>query len=142
MTVERDIVIVGRHRVWIEEPYALMLEAHGHLAGDDLSQMRLLMDRIGDGQGPILIVQNLADAGEFQASARRGIMEDKRTERIDAVISFGANFHMRVFIGMIAKAVRLVSRRVPRTLFAANEAEARTILATERERLHQRAKEK
>lgn len=135
MTTERDIVSIDQHRVWIEEPYALVCHIEGDMTEDSLRRMRDLLDFVGGGQGPVIIMQDLSKAGAFTAGARKGIMGDKRTQRVETVICIGASFQMRVFMGMIAKASKIVYPRMAAVLFAKDETEAREILAAERRRL-------
>jgi len=134
MEAQNDVVDIGRHRAWIEEPYALMVNVDGDITGDHMRQMRDMTDFIGAGSGPVFIVQDLTKAGAFTAAARKEIIDDERTKRVKTVICIGASFQMRVFMTMITKALKLVNPVMPTTLFANDEAEARTILATERKR--------
>lgn len=134
MAEERDIVTIDRHRVWIEEPYALVLQCEGDITGDNFHRMREMMDYIGNGQGPIIIVQDLSQAGAFSVTARKGMMADERTRRVRSVICIGASFQMRVFLTMIAKATKLVNPIPVTVLFAKNDAESREFLAAERTR--------
>ena len=135
MTTERDIIRIGQHRVWIEEPYALVCQIEGDMTEQDLRRMREVLDFIGGGQGRVIIMQDLSKAGAFTAGARKGIMDDKRTERVETVICIGASFQMRVFMGMITKASKLVYPRMATVMFAKDETEARGILEAERQRL-------
>lgn len=139
MDTDRDVLVVDKHRAWIEEPYALVLQLEGDITGDNLRRMREMMDFIGAGQGPVVIMQDLSKAGAFTAAARKGIMDDERTKRVKTVICIGASFQMRVFITMITKALKIVDPRVALTLFAKEETEAREMLAAERKRLQQQA---
>lgn len=132
---ERDIINIDRHRVWIEEPGTLVCHIDGDVTGDNLRKMREMLDFIGEGKGPIIIMQDLSKAGAFTAAARKGIMDDKRTLRVKTVICIGASFQMRVFMSMITKALKFVYPEASLVLFAKDETEGREILARERIRL-------
>jgi len=138
MEAERDVILIDQHKAWIEEPYALILRINGEITGVNLRRMLELMDYIGGGQGPVVIVQDLSKSGAFTAPARKGIMEDERAKRVVTVISIGASFQLRVFITMIGKAMKIVDPKVAATLFAKNDAEAWEMLAIEQERLRQK----
>ena len=135
MEVKGDVVNIDGHRAWIEEPYALVSHIEGELTDDHMGRMRDMMDFIGGGQGPVVIVQDLSKAGEFTSAARKGVLKDERSKRITTVICIGASFQTRVFVTMIGKAMKLVNPKITTTLFAKNDAEAREMLAAERERL-------
>jgi actin-related protein len=107
--------------------------------GEQLKRMREMIDYVGDGQGPVIIVQELSGAGAFTAGARRGIIEDSRTDRIKSVICIGASFQMRVFMGMIINALKTFRPNFPVMLFARNPQEGQEILAAERKRLQTKA---
>lgn len=138
MKIERDVVAIDRHRLWIEEPYALMIEVNGDLEGESFRRMRDVMAIVGGGEGPVVIVQDLSKAGAFTASARKGIMDDPRTKRVVAVICIGASFQMRVFMGMITKALKIVNPNAVKVVFAKDEAEGRAMLEAERKTLSQK----
>jgi hypothetical protein len=137
METDRDIVAIDGHRAWIEQPDALLVQLSGDMTGENMGKLHEMMDRMGDGQGPVIIMQDLSKAGAFTAAARKGIMANKRTHRITSVICIGASFQMRVFMTMISKALKFLNPMVSRTLFAKDEAEGRELLAAERERLKQ-----
>lgn len=138
MSAERDIVTIDQHRVWIEEPYALVCQLEGDITESALKRMRDVLEFVGGGRTPVIIVQDLSRAGAFTAGARKGIMDDPRTRRVESVICIGASFQMRVFMSMITKALKLVNPRIPRVLFTKDEAEGRAVLAVEREQLNRR----
>lgn len=135
MEAEPNIVSIDQHRVWIEEPYALVVELRGDISGEHLRRMRELLDYIGDGNGPIIIMQNLSNGGAFTGAARKEILDDRRTDRVQTVICIGASFQMRVFMGMISKALKFVRPSAPLIVFVQDENEGRKILASERSRL-------
>lgn len=135
MSVEPSVIAIDQHRVWIEEPFTLVCQLDGDVTGDNLRQMRDQLDFIGGGRGPVIVMQNLSKATSFSAAARKGILDDKRTVRVVAVICIAASFQMRVIMTMIVKAMKLIDTPVPSMLFADNETKAREILAQERARL-------
>ena len=135
MSVEPRVITIDQHRVWIEEPFTLVCQLNGDVTGDNLRQMRDQLDFIGGGRGPVIVMQNLSRATSFSAAARKGILDDKRTVRVVAVICIAASFQMRVIMTMIVKAMKLIDTPVPSMLFADNETKAREILAQERARL-------
>ena len=135
MAIEHDIVRIGRHRLWIEEPYTLVIMADGDMNVDDARSMALLASKIGQGNGPIIILQDMTKAGGFPASARELVIREPQAQRLAAVISYGASFHLRVILTMIVRAMGWIRRDMLRMSFAVNEAEARSVLETERERL-------
>lgn len=135
MSVEPRVITTDQHRVWIEEPFTLVCQLNGDVTGDNLRQMRDQLDFIGGGRGPVIVMQNLSRATSFSAAARKGILDDKRTVRVVAVICIAASFQMRVIMTMIVKAMKLIDSPVPSMLFADNETKAREILAQERARL-------
>lgn len=135
MTIEREIVAIDLHQVWIEEPFTLVCELNGEVTGDHLRRMREMLDYVGAGIGPVIVMQDLSKATSFSSAARKGILDDKRTQRVVAVICIAAGFQMRVVMTMIMKAMRLIDTPVPHMLFADNETKARELLAQERTRL-------
>lgn len=135
MKAERDVVVIDRHRAWVEEPYALVMQLDGDIKGDHQAKLLDMLDFVGGGEGPIVIMQDLSAAGAFTAAARKAIIDDPRTVRVATVICIGANFQMRVLLTMILKGIKFVKPRVPVISFARDEAEARELLASERERL-------
>lgn len=135
MSVEPRVITTDQHRVWIEEPFTLVCQLNGDVTGDNLRQMRDQLDFLGGGRGPVIVMQNLSRATSFSAAARKGILDDKRTVRVVAVICIAASFQMRVIMTMIVKAMKLIDSPVPSMLFADNETKAREILAQERARL-------
>jgi hypothetical protein len=139
METERDIVVIDKHRAWIEEPFTHVSQLEGDITGDNMGRILEMMEFIGGGQGPIIIMQDLSKAGAFTAAARKNIMNDPNNYRVRVVICIGASFQMRVFITMIAKATKFVDPRLATTLFAKNDSEAREMLAAERKRLQQQA---
>ena len=139
MATEHDIVRILRHRLWIEEPYTLVIKADGDMDVDGARQIADLLDKVGQGQGPIIILQDMTKAGGFPAQAREIVTRDERSRRIEVVISFGVNFHLRMILTMLGRAMGWLRRYVPRMIFAANEAEARAILETEREKFRQQS---
>jgi hypothetical protein len=135
---ERDVVIISNHRAWIEEPYALVFEADGDVTGEHMTKMLDMLDIIGGGEGPVIILQDLSKCGAFTGAARKAIMEDPRTNRVTAVICINASFQMRVILTMIAKTIGVISSRASRTKLAKDQAEGRALLAAERERLQKK----
>jgi hypothetical protein len=133
MEAERDVVSIGNHRVWIEEPYALVFQMDGDVTGEQMAKMIDMIDVIGGGEGPVIIMQDLSKARAFTGAARKAIMTDKRTDRVVRVICISTSFQMRVILTMIAKTVGTIDPRASRTKFAKDEAEGRALLAAERE---------
>jgi hypothetical protein len=135
MAIEREIIAISQHQVWIDEPFTLVCDLNGEVTGDDLRQMREVLDYVGAGNGPIIVMQNLSKATSFSSAARKGILDDERTRRVVSVICIAASFQMRVIMTMIMKAMKLIDTPVPNMLFADNETKARELLAQERARL-------
>jgi len=131
----QDVVTISRHKVWIEEPYAIMVVACGDLTEADTDQLAVVMDRVGGGNGPIIFVQDMSNAGGFTVSVRQRFMRDPRVKRITNIISYGTNFSVRVFIGLVIRALKAFNRTVPAIDFVEDEAAAREVLATQRQRL-------
>lgn len=131
----RDVVTINRHKVWIEEPYAIMVIACGDLTEADTDQLAVVMDRVGGGNGPIIFVQDMSNAGGFTVSMRQRFIRDPRVKRITDLISYGTNFSMRVFIGLVIRALKAFNRTVPAIHFVEDEAAARQALTARRERL-------
>lgn len=130
-----DVITINRHKVWIEEPYAIMVIACGDLTEADTHQLAVIMDRVGGGNGPIIFVQDMSNAGGFTVSVRQRFMRDPRVKRITNIISYGTNFSVRVFIGLVIRALKAFHRAVPEIHFVEDEAAAREVLATVRQRL-------
>ncbi|HMY21806.1 MAG TPA: hypothetical protein PKA58_36030 [Polyangium sp.] len=135
MAIEREIIAISQHKVWIDEPFTLVCDLNGEVTGDDLRRMREVLDYVGAGNGPIIVMQNLSKATSFSSAARKGILDDERTRRVVSVICIAASFQMRVIMTMIMKAMKLIDTPVPNMLFADNETKARELLAQERARL-------
>lgn len=135
MATEPYVVTISRHRLWIEEPHTLVVKADGDMSVEDVRGIALLLHKIGRGDDPVILLQDMTKAGAFPASAREVLMREPQAHRVAVVISYGANFHVRVILTMLARALGWIRRDMPRMIFAANEAEARVILEAERERL-------
>ena len=131
----QDVVTINQHKVWIEEPYAIMVIACGDVTEPDTDQLAVVMDRVGGGNGPIIFVQDMSNAGGFTVSVRQRFMRDPRVKRITNIISYGTSFSVRVFIGLVLRALKTFHRAVPEVHFVDDEAAAREVLATVRQRL-------
>ncbi|HMY15289.1 MAG TPA: hypothetical protein PKA58_03120 [Polyangium sp.] len=131
----QDVVTISRHKVWIEEPYAIRVIACGDLTEADTDQLAVVMDRVGGGNGPIIFVQDMSNAGGFTVSMRHRFIGDPRVQRITDIISYGTNFSIRVFMGLVIRALKAFNRTVPTIHFVEDEAAARQVLTARRQRL-------
>ena len=69
MAIEREIIAISQHQVWIDEPFTLVCDLNGEVTGDDLRQMREVLDYVGAGNGPIIVMQNLSKATSFSSAS-------------------------------------------------------------------------
>lgn len=132
MEAEGKILSFGAHRLWLDPPDAIFMDLHGDVTEANIKDFLVLVDQLGGGVGPVILIQDLTKVGTFTSAARKAIADDPRSEQICSVICVGASFQTRVIITMIEKAGKLLNRKLAATCFASDEADARRILALER----------
>lgn len=135
MKTERKIFSFAAHKVWLEPPDAIFMDLDGDVTEANIKDFLVLVDQLGGGVGPVILIQDLRKAGTFSSGARKAIANDPRSGQIRSVICVGASFQMRVIMTMIEKAGKLLNRKLWAMCFASDEADGRRLLALERARL-------
>lgn len=135
---ERAVVLVGKHRAWIEEPYVVFMDFNGEITGEDIQGFLAVVEKVGGGAGPVIIVQYMANSGAFTAAARKAIANDPQTARIKIAVAVNASFHSRILLKMIEKANWLLRQMPVSHVFVDSEEEAAQFIASERPRMRAR----
>lgn len=135
MEAEGKIFSFGAHKLRLDPPDVIFMDLIGDVTEANIKDFLVLVDQLGGGVGPVILIQDLTKVGTFTSGARKAIADDPRSEQIRSVICMGASFQTRVIITMIEKAGRLLNRKLATTCFASDEADLRRILALERARL-------
>ncbi|MBK9266446.1 MAG: hypothetical protein IPM54_42495 [Polyangiaceae bacterium] len=115
---------VGRHRLTIEPPDLIYL----HIDGDvDLEHIKAFVAAIRElpSSTKVYVLRDARKSGLITLRAREYVLKHVESGRVGAFISFGAPFHVRTMITMIAKAVRLLRDGSLVVGFTDTEAEAR-----------------
>lgn len=142
MGTESNVVLSGKHRVWVEEPYVVFMDFNGEITKEDISRCLEVIESVGGGAGPVIIVQLMAHAGAFTADARKTIANDPRSARIETAVAVNATFQMRVLLKMIEKTNWLLKKMPIANVFVDSKEEAIKFVASERARLQARERGK
>lgn len=129
-----QLEMVGLHWAKLEQPDTIFVEINGDISAEDIRGLLVHVARLGDGEGPVYFVQDLSKLGSFRAAARTEIAKDPRTARVAVVVCIGASFHVRVIMSMIDRALKFVRPTTPLILFATDMAEARALVAAEKQK--------
>lgn len=126
---------IGPYEV-IEEDDLLHIRFQGDYTLEIASELRARMDAIGARFGYLLLLLNVRRFGTVTREARRFLAENrKRSQKSTAIAILGASFTARTFMTMLIRAMSALTN-IPATLrFFDTEAEARTWLHDERNRL-------
>lgn len=138
MSIERADISVGKHRAWIEEPYVAFMDFNGDITGEDILGFLAVVESVGGGAGPVIIVQYMANSGAFTASARKTIANDPRSARIETAVAVNATFQSRILLKMIEKTNLLIGKMTVVHVFVDSKDEAMRFLASERPKLQAR----
>ncbi len=142
MGTESTVVLVGKHEVRVEEPYVVFMNFNGEITGENILGFLAAVESVGGGEGPVVIVQYMANAGAFTADARKTIANDPRTGRIETAVAVNATFQMRVLLTMIEKTNWLLRKMAVVHVFVDSKEEVMQFLASERLRLQNRERGK
>ena len=138
MGTERAVVLVGKHRAWIEEPFVAFMDFNGDITGEEILGFLAVVESVGGGAGPVIIVQYMANAGAFTSAARKTIANDPRSARIETAVAVNATFQMRVLLKMIEKTNWLLNKMTVVHVFFDSTDATMQFLAAERPKLQAR----
>ncbi len=114
---------VGPHRVTIEPPDVLYLRVDGDV---DVEHMKVFVEIVQKFPAEVHVLRDARKSRVVTAKAREFMLKSMPRGKVASFISFGAPFHARTVIGMLAKAIRLLRHDCPVVGFTNTEAEART----------------
>jgi len=121
----------GPHGVRVELPDVLFLRLDGDV---DLEHMRVFLEVIAEFPGDVHVLRDARKSRVVKARAREFMMKQMPKGKVVSFISFGAPFHARTVITMLAKAIRLIHNDSPVVVFTGTEAEARVLIDEIRQR--------
>jgi len=113
---------VGPHRVTIEWPDVLYLQLDGDV---DLDHIKAFLEAVAEFPADVHILRDARRSRIVTAPAREHMLKHMPKGKAVSFISFGAPFHARTVISMLAKAIRLLRHDSPIVGFTSTEAEAR-----------------
>lgn len=126
---------VGPYEV-IEEEELLSIRFQGDYTLEVASELHARMGAIGARYGHLLLLLNVRRLGTVTREARRFLSENrKRPHKTTSIAILGASFTMRTFATMLIRAVSALTNIPAALRFFDSEAEARTWLHDERNRL-------
>lgn len=115
---------VGRHKVFIELPDVL----HIHYDGDvGLDEFKVMDDFVVTFPGPqfIYVLRDGRRGGQTSLEARTYMARHARTQRIRAIVTYGASFQGRMLVDMTRRAIQSLKQEGPELAFVESEDEAR-----------------
>lgn len=115
----------GPHRVRVEPPDVLYLRLDGDV---DVEHMKKFIDVVLGFPGVVHILRDARKSRLVTAPAREFMMKNMPKGKVVSFISFGAPFHARTVISMLAKASRLIHHDAPIVKFVNTEVEARVCI--------------
>lgn len=113
---------VGPHRVVIEPPDLLYLKLDGDV---ELEHIKAFLEAVAEFPAEVHILRDARKSRIVTAAAREYMLKTMPKGKVVSFISFGAPFHARTVISMLAKAIRLLRHDSPVVGFTSTEAEAR-----------------
>ncbi|MDI1483810.1 STAS/SEC14 domain-containing protein [Polyangium sp. y55x31] len=129
------ILDIGTHRARFDPPDIIRVWWNGPSGVSEIDTLYTWSaERLPDGT-PYFVVADMTGLVEVGPAARKAAAGDPRAHRVAGIAIIGANFHMRVLMGMISKALRLFygQRRFQMEFFE-REDEALAWVAAERAR--------
>jgi hypothetical protein len=126
-TTQHDLdaeISVGPHRYVVEGLGVVHLHLVGNLELPHARQILPLINGISAPKG-VYLLRDARSAGTIAPDAREFISKNMRPGSVVATVSYGASFHTRTVLTMVARAIRAFNKSVPIVVFTATEAEAR-----------------
>ena len=113
---------VGPHRLTLELPDVLYMRLDGDV---NVDHMRAFLEVISEFPGQVHVLRDARKSRSVTAQAREFMLKNMPKGKAASFISFGAPFHARTVISMLAKAIRLLLHDSPIVGFTNTEMEAR-----------------
>lgn len=125
---------LGRHRLRVEEDILYVI-CHGGFDLEEMKRITVECYRLGDKYGYVLCLMDVTNAGWSSPEARRyqaNTLRERLYPHLTALI--GINAVLRVAVGLVDRAVELVTGKTLDNAFVDSEAEGIAALAKARQR--------
>ncbi|HRI63362.1 MAG TPA: hypothetical protein PK156_03970 [Polyangium sp.] len=129
---------VSTHRCRYEPPDIIRIWWIGNCRTDDFEQLFVHTDRLTPNK-TIFVVADVSRLETIDPPVRKMVGTDPRMQRVGGVAMVGASFHIRVLMGMLARAVNFLhfsSKPKVNLSFVGTGPEALAWIVRERERLN------
>jgi len=113
---------VGAHRLIFEVPDTLLLQLNGTV---DVDCIRAGIQAVKEARSRLYIIRDARNSGPTTQGARELLLKEMPVEKLIAVLTFGAPFHVRTVVTMLGRALRLLRPNAPPFLIFGPESEAR-----------------
>lgn len=113
---------VGRHRLIFEAPDTILLQLDGPV---DVDLLRAGVQAVKEAKSRLYILRDARKSGPTTQAARELMLKEMPVEKLIAVLTFGAPFHVRTVVAMLGRAIQLLRPNAPPFLMFGPESEAR-----------------
>lgn len=120
----------GPHALTIEAPDVLYMRLDGDV---EVDHMRMFLEVIAEFPAEVHVLRDARKSRLVKPRAREFMLKNMPKGKVVSFISFGAPFHARTVITMLARAIRLIHRDSPIVGFTTTEKEARAWIERLRE---------
>lgn len=112
----------GAHEAWTQGVDVAHIVWRGDVSAEDVAAGAAAFELVPQQKQGFFLVLHVAEEGQMSSAARKAITSDPRSSLVREVIVVGANFHTRVVLGMISKALAVLGTgQAPMTLVATEE---------------------
>lgn len=140
MSVEEHATFqpIGKHLIRAEQDSVEVI-VRGPLTIDDVRALFVVFGRVQSENGRLFILYDAREATGIDAAARQYAASfPSTTQEADLQVVYGLSFGLRVILNMVMRAQKLLRHRNANFHVADNEAAARALFETEREKLRQK----
>lgn len=122
---------LGPHCYWFEPHGVMHLRLEGNVERAHAQGISAALQSLSSPMGAYLL-RDARKAGIIEPDAREYISKNLAPGSVIAVVSYGASFHTRIVVTMVARAIRLFKSAAPIMVFRETEAEARAWIESHR----------
>lgn len=122
----------GNHEAWTESNDTVFVIWRGDVHAEDIEVIGTLIQIIPITAKSLTLVQDVSAMKRFTPEARTRIIEEEGSKRLQVVIAVGANFHFRMLLMMVNRAMRLLHDDTALMLFCATLEQAHKLVEERR----------
>lgn len=112
----------GMPRAWTEGNDVVHIAWDGDVSAEDVMTGAKAFELVPNGANGFFLIMHVEKQEHFSSAARKAITSDPRSGWVREVLVVGASFHIRVMLGMIAKAMSALGFGKAQIAFVESEA--------------------